>query len=133
MKSVLSFLIITLTLVACQSSTKTKGKTENTSTSAKTKIYKAEDLIKGEFIYVDSSAVLKGSDFIYGVVLNDKAQELIKKTNALKTDQYDMFPVILTGEIIEKNSKDTWQQWLEIKDIVEVNAPKSNQIQLQTQ
>ncbi len=129
MKSVLSFLIISLTLVACQSSTKTSKKTD----SAKTKIYKAEDLIKGEFIYVDSSAVLKGSDFIYGVVLDSKAQELIKKTNALKTDQYDMFPVILTGEIIEKNSKDTWQQWLEIKDIVEVNAPKSNQIQLQTQ
>lgn len=132
MKSIFKLLLIISCLVACQNSKDTK--TSEKSKASKTKIYKAENLIKGEFIFVDNSAVLKGKDFIYGVVLDEKAEELIAQTNALKKDEYDMFPVILTGKVIKKDTKDTWQQWLEIKDIVEVNAPSTaNQIQLQTQ
>ncbi len=131
MKSIASIIILSLGLIACQSSSK-EEQTEAKPTVEKTKIYKAEDLVKGEFIYVDSVAVLKGTDFIYGVVLDEKAEELIEKTNELKTDQYDMFPVIVTGKLTKKESKDTWEDWLVIDQIVEVKPPSNNQIQLQT-
>ena len=43
---------------------------------------------KGEFIFTDNAAVLKGSNFIYGVTIDDMAKELANKVAPVKRDEF---------------------------------------------
>ncbi|KAA1247276.1 hypothetical protein [Aquimarina sp. RZ0] len=81
-------------------------------------------IIRGEFILIDDAGVIKGKDFIYGVVLDDMAKELNKKIKPLQREEYDMVPVVING-IIKPNPKDGWPEVVEIKEIVGVSAPTS--------
>lgn len=76
--------------------------------------------IEAEYIFVSDAAVLKGKNFIYGVVLDEKASELSKKVEPMKKDQYDMVPVVVNGIIKENPNKEGWEKIVEIKEIVEV-------------
>lgn len=76
--------------------------------------------IEAEYIYVSDAAVLKGKDFIYGVILDDKANELTEKVKPMKKDQYDMVPVIVEGVIKSNPLKEGWEKVVEIKKIVKV-------------
>ncbi len=82
--------------------------------------------IEAEYIYVDDAAVLKGTDFIYGVVLNEKTDELNTKVEAVKKNQYDMVPVIVEGIIKPNTVKEGWEKVVEIKNILQV-SPASTQ------
>lgn len=77
--------------------------------------------IEAEYIFVDDAAVLKGTDFIYGVVLNKKTDELNKKVDAVKKNQYDMIPVIVEGVIKPNSLKEGWEKVVEIKNIVKIS------------
>lgn len=127
----LSILLI-FSLMACQKAENQDATNKEKKVSVEaTRIYKAEKMIKGEFIYLDNLAVLKGEDFIYGIKMNDKANELIKKTNQVKRDSFDMIPVTLTGEITKSEEKNTWDEWLTIEEIVEVKAPQKQEVKLE--
>jgi len=76
--------------------------------------------IEAEYIFVADAAVLKGKDFIYGVILDDKANELTEKVKPMKKDQYDMVPVIVEGLIKPNPLKEGWEKVVEIKKIVKV-------------
>ncbi|WP_206604213.1 hypothetical protein [Aquimarina sediminis] len=105
-----SFILITLSLIlfSCKS--------ENNN--------KESDLIRGEFILIDDAAVLKGNDFIYGVVINKLTHELAKKVKPLQREEYDMVPVVVKG-IIKPNPDQGWEEIVEIKEIIGVSAPTS--------
>lgn len=81
-------------------------------------------LIRGEFILIDDAGVIKGKDFIYGVVIDDIAKELNSKVKPLQREEYDMVPVVIKG-IIKKNADDGWPEIVEIKEIVGVSEPTS--------
>ncbi|WP_299900281.1 hypothetical protein [uncultured Aquimarina sp.] len=81
-------------------------------------------LIRGEFILIDDAGVIKGKDFIYGVVIDDIAKELNSKVKPLQREEYDMVPVVVRG-IIKKNEDDGWPEIVEIKEIVGVSEPTS--------
>ncbi|MGY3792420.1 hypothetical protein [uncultured Aquimarina sp.] len=81
-------------------------------------------LIRGEFILIDDAGVIKGKDFIYGVVIDDIAKELNSKVKPLQREEYDMVPVVVKG-IIKKNEDDGWPEIVEIKEIVGVSEPTS--------
>lgn len=82
------------------------------------------DLIRGEFIFIDDAAVIKGTDFIYGVVINDLTHELAKKIEPLQREEYDMVPVVIKG-IVKPNPDEGWEEIVEIKEIIGVSAPTS--------
>ncbi len=82
------------------------------------------NLIRGEFILIDDAAVLKGNDFIYGVIINDVTLELAKKVEPLQREEYDMVPVVVKG-IIKPNPEQGWEEIVEIKEIIGVSAPTS--------
>lgn len=82
------------------------------------------NLIRGEFILIDDAAVIKGKDFIYGVVINDLTQELAKKVAPLQREEYDMVPVVIKG-IVKPNPEQGWEEIVEIKEIIGVSAPTS--------
>jgi len=81
-------------------------------------------LIRGEFILIEDAAVIKGNDFIYGVVIDEAALELAEKIKPLQREEYDMVPVVIKG-IIKSNPHQGWGEVVEIKEIVGVSAPTS--------
>ncbi|GAA4276053.1 hypothetical protein [Aquimarina mytili] len=82
------------------------------------------NLIRGEFILIDDAAVIKGKDFIYGVVIDEITRELAKKVSPLQREEYDMVPVVIKG-IIKPNPEQGWEEIVEIKEIIGVSAPTS--------
>tara|TARA_R110000850_G_scaffold271031_2_gene404668 strand:+ start:64364 stop:64723 length:360 start_codon:yes stop_codon:yes gene_type:complete len=83
--------------------------------------------IAADFIYFDDAAVLKGSDFIYGVKLDDKAKELSEKVAPVKKDEYDMVPVVVKGIINKREEgQEGWEEIFTITEIVKVSNRPSN-------
>ena len=114
MKKIIVLITLFVSLSACKNDQKTTLVTTENSNLA---------VYKGEFIFTDGAAVLKGSDFIYGVVVDDKMKELADKVAPVKKDVYDMVPVIVTGTLAPgPQDIETWEEFLTIIDIVQVSA-----------
>jgi hypothetical protein len=98
MKKIIVLITLFVSLSACKNDQKTTLVTTENSNLA---------VYKGEFIFTEGAAVLKGTDFIYGVVVDDKMKELADKVAPAKKDVYDMVPVIVTGTLLQglKKSK----------------------------
>ena len=114
MKKIITLIALFISVSACKNDQKTTLVTTENSNLA---------VYKGEFIFTDGAAVLKGSDFIYGVVVDDKMKELADKVAPAKKDVYDMVAVIVTGTLAPgPQDKETWGEFLTIIDIVQVSA-----------
>ncbi len=107
-------IIVTLCLFSCKSDKKSDQDIDNG----------ISKLIRGEFILVDNAGVIKGKDFIYGVVLDDMATQLNEKTKPLKREEYDMVPVVIQG-VVKPNPEEGWPEVVEIKEIIGVTKPVS--------
>ncbi len=80
------------------------------------------NIYSGEFIYLADGAVLKGSNFIYGVTLDEMAEELAKKVAPVKKEDYDMVPVVVKGALSKKpEGEEGWEEILTIKEIINVS------------
>lgn len=113
--------LIFVSAIACQDS-KTPKPTE-----AKTEtVIDSVQVLEGEFIYIDSSAVLKGTSFVYGVKIDSLAGVLAQQTDSLKRNQFDMIPVRLKGVINANENKTGWEKIVTIKKILQVSPPKSH-------
>merc|ERR1711977_504579 len=122
MKKTLLLLLFIATVVSCNNTKKeTETETEKETASATNENVRT---YRGEFIYTDDAAVLKGNNFIYGVTIDDKSQELADKVSKVEKDDYDMVPVIITG-VVSPNPKaeteEVWEEILTIKDILHVS------------
>ena len=82
-------------------------------------------VIEGEFIYLADAAVLKGKDFVYGVELDSVAMDLVDKTTALKTDDFDLVPVKVRAKIIPNPKQEGWHEIVQIREILEI--PENDQ------
>ena len=84
---------------------------------------KKDDLIilSGDYVFYDNAAVLQTNKSVYGIVINEKVNELNQKLSSIKKDEFDFIPVILKGRL-ENKSKDEegWSVKLEITEIVEI-------------
>ncbi|MDH7446278.1 hypothetical protein [Aquimarina sp. 2201CG14-23] len=112
MKNFFIILTLSLSIISCKNDSKKSSDTEEPS------------LIRGEFILIDDAGVIKGKDFIYGVVIDEMAIELNKKIKPLQREEYDMVPVVIKGTI-KANTEDGWPEVVEIKEIVGVSEPTS--------
>ncbi|MDN6279641.1 MAG: hypothetical protein L0J45_01410 [Psychroflexus sp.] len=123
-----------LVLISCQENGKKDASATQKDVQKEkgTRTAEVDKHVKGDFIYIDSLAVLKGENFIYGITMNKKAEELVERTNAVKKDSFDMVPVTLIGEIKKSEDKNTWEEWLRIEEIVEVKAPQKQKVKLET-
>ncbi|WP_405208959.1 hypothetical protein [Aquimarina sp. LLG6339-5] len=111
MKKSFLLIIVSLLIFSCKNEKSQSSDSETT-------------LIRGEFILIDNAGVIKGKDFIYGVIIDDLANELNKKIKPLQREEYDMVPVVIKG-IVKKNTEDGWPEVVEIKEIVGVSEPTS--------
>ena len=120
------FFLSLVICAACVGSCKQDSKSSNLEEKT---IYSEPDVnfktMSGEFIYMDSVAVFKRNDEIYGVIMNAKAKELITVVQNLDKDPYASFDVTLNAEIKNNQKKDTWPQAINIQNIIKVK-PSSN-------
>jgi len=123
MKKTIFLLTIALStvLISCKNSEEKKDTVENDPNV--TEQVENSPLFRGEFIYLkeENAAVLKGTDYIYGVVIDDMALALANQVNAVKKDPLDMVPVIVRG-VVKKNPdlKEAGQAWDEVITINEI-------------
>jgi len=127
----LSLLILTLIFGACKNDSKDQETANQPSLTENT-----YEVYKGEYFYSEDGAVLKGSNFIYAVTLDDLAKELARQIAPVKREEYDMVPVIVRG-VVERNpaldrGQEVWEQIITIKEIVSVgNAPAEADIKIE--
>ncbi|GAA4109215.1 hypothetical protein GCM10022393_05690 [Aquimarina addita] len=111
MKKSIILLFVSLLIFSCKKDTSKESDKEPT-------------LIRGEFILIDGAGVIKGADFIYGVIIDDMAKQLDAKVKPLQREEYDMVPVVING-IIQKNADEGWPEVVKITEIIGVTEPTS--------
>ena len=99
MKKITLLVALALLIFSCKNTEEKDPKLVSNETSdSKITIY------QGEFIYLADAAVLKGSNFIYGVALDEMSEELAKQVETVKKEEFDMVPVI-EKVLFQKNLK----------------------------
>jgi short-subunit dehydrogenase involved in D-alanine esterification of teichoic acids len=81
----------------------------------------------GEFIYADSAAVFHTKSAIYGVIINEKAEELITKIQDTNPDPYASFDVTLKVIIKDNTEEDAWPELVNIQNIIKVEQSKDDE------
>lgn len=126
----LAVFLLSAILISCQ---ETSEKDTTKKQEKKTVPTDSVQVIRGEYIYVDSSAVLKGKTFIYGVKLDSLSVALGEKVNSMKKSPYEMIPVKIKGIIKKNENISGWSKIVEIKEVLKVMEPKPKKaIQIKT-
>lgn len=120
-KYIIALSMLAVGFIGCQNEAQKKEVPEKTA-----KVVDSLKILNGEFIYVDSAAVLKGNDFIYGVEIDSMAKVLAAQVDSLKRNEFDMVPVILEGTVKQNEQKEGWDEILTIKKIIKVSKPISD-------
>ncbi len=86
----------------------------------------------GDFLMTDEGAILENGNRIFGVVVNDVAKELGKKTKEVQKTEFDMVQVTVKGEVGPNTTgKEGWEEYLTIKEIMDIaNKPSVTDIEL---
>lgn len=138
MKKLHLILLVVITLAACKNNASEQEAATGQETAVENpgKMPKSEAKLpryRGEFIYIDDAAVLKGRDFIYGVKVDETSLALAKMVDKIKQEPYDMVPVIVEGILEDKPAgQEGWDKILTIKNIVTVsNKPAKADIKIE--
>lgn len=124
MKKIALLIVLSIITFSCKDSEEKTSKkmidSEAKESTSNDKIY------KGDFIYTADAAVLKGDNFIYGVVLNDMATELAERVKPAKETDFDMVPVAIKGIVSPKpEGQEGWPEIVTITEIVMVGKKPS--------
>ncbi|WP_040279443.1 hypothetical protein [Psychroserpens damuponensis] len=130
MKKLLVLLMMFTVFVSCKEDKKTEvdsSQDDKTIVAQDGKTPKQSDglvAVQGDFIYYADAAVLKTPTKIYGVVVDEKMQELQTQVKAYKKLDTDMVPVTIRGRMFKKDpSEEGWEDRIEIKEILKVSPP----------
>lgn len=125
-------LILIITLAFIVTSCKNQEQNDTDTPIVEEQSHQDQNVFQGEFIYSEEAAVLKGDDFIYGVELNDLSKDLANQVSTIKTEEYDMVPVIVKGDLNPRSQgTEGWEKVLTITQIVHVSkTPAKAGIQL---
>lgn len=117
---ILPFLILFSLIATGMLSCKNSSSEERT--SEETEQMEEEEIFSGELTFTPEAAVFVGSSFIYGVEINDKAKELAKRVEAVKSDKHDIVPVKVRGSVSpKKEGQEGWDEILIITQIIDVS------------
>lgn len=82
----------------------------------------------GEFLYLSDAAVFNTGTEIYGVIIDEKMQELHNWCTPVKRDEYDMIPVYIKGIIEDNTAEEGWDKLIRITDIDSLLNPTDKSI-----
>ena len=116
MKKIITILFIAALFASCKNDSKSpipvKGNEEEISVRQ----------LSGNFTYFADAAVFQTKSELFGVVENNKAQELVKMAEPLKDEYTDEVAVILKVKVIKKpEHEEGWENRIEIIDIISVS------------
>ncbi|MBT8256533.1 MAG: hypothetical protein KJO23_08335 [Bacteroidia bacterium] len=118
-------LAFAVTMVSCKNSEEKSEASENDPALTEQADPGSFPMYQGEFIFLEEGAVLKGSNFIYGVVIDAKARQLAAQVEPVKKDAFDMVAVVVRGEVSKnpdvKNPGEGWEELITIKEILAVS------------
>ncbi|WP_034042005.1 hypothetical protein [Wocania ichthyoenteri] len=130
MKKVLTVILCLSAFLSCKKEIKNQEREKSIVTENSEQTAKQSDgltLLKGEFVYYADAAVLQTHAEIYGVILNDKVDELNDKAKSFKKRPTDFVLVEVRGKITQKpKGEEGWDNQVEIKEILSVK-PASNE------
>jgi len=123
MKNILYLFLLSAVLVSCKNSEeKITEVTEETIENKGPEVDVRLPIYRGEFIFTNDAAVLKGKNFIYGVAIDANSKELAAKVEPVKEDEFDMVPVVVQGVLSKKpEGQEGWDEILAIKKIISVS------------
>lgn len=125
MKKLAFYIILTVLIVSCKENTK-----ETISADSPEKTAKQSDgltLLKGDFLYLADAAVLQTHREVYGVIIDEKMEELNEQAKLLKDTEFDWVEVEIRGEITQKPEKEEgWDNRVAIKEILNVTKGENN-------
>ena len=119
--------IILITLISIVSFSCKKDITTNQEKESKIELDSSEEKVyRGDFIFLEDAAVLKGDKFIYGVTIDDLSKQLADKVKVVKSSDFDMVPVAVKGNVTQKpEGQEGWDEILTITEIVVVGSKPS--------
>jgi len=130
MKKLILLLCIVTTFVSCKNDEKKENETVNEESELSTD----ESTVTGSFVYYADAAVFQTKSELFGVVENEKLQDLIVQAETLKDEPSDEVAVTLKVKITKNtDNKEVWENWIEILEIIKVskaNPEDSNIIKL---
>ncbi|MFD1161577.1 MULTISPECIES: hypothetical protein [Hwangdonia] len=130
MKRVFFIALVLTVFISCKKDAESQKSEETISLDSEERTAKQSDgltLLKGEFVYYADAAVLQTHAQIYGVILNDKVEELNNKAKAFKKEPTDFVQVEIRGKITQKpEGEEGWDNRVEIKEILSVTASKND-------
>ena len=59
-------------------------------------------ILSGDYVFYNNAAVLQTNKNVYGIVINEKVNELNQRLTSIKKDEFDFIPVILKGKLQNK-------------------------------
>jgi uncharacterized membrane-anchored protein YitT (DUF2179 family) len=122
--SILSILVCLLILGSCKTESKDSEVDEKT---IKAELQGSLKTMTGEFIYADSAAVFQTKNMVYGVVINQIAEELIASVRNLDPNPYASFTATLKVKIESNTQEDAWPKVVKIQNIIKVEQSKDEQ------
>lgn len=133
MKRIFLLLMLAFAVVSCKNSEEKQSEGPDAATEAQSEGTAEMRNYRGEFLYLSDGAVLKGDNFIYGVALDVKAQELADRVKPIKVDSFDMVPVFIKGVVNKKApGAEGWDEIITIKEIINVsNKPSEADIKFE--
>ena len=124
--------ILILIVILCFSSCKNESVQNSSLEENRAKSYDANDgyiTMKGDFVYDvnKNAAVLQTTNEIFGIVIDETTKQLNEKVAPFKEDAYTSVPVTVRVKKVENTNKESlWKYNLEIKEILNVEAPDPN-------
>ncbi len=116
MKKFLLILALAVTAFSCQDESRQDLMNQNETE----KVPDSIQTLTGEFIYAGDAAILRGSDFVYGVTIDSMSKVLAKQVEAFQKEEFDMVPVRVKGKIVPNPRQEGWHENIEIREIIEI-------------
>ncbi|MGJ8591616.1 MAG: hypothetical protein ACSHXF_03665 [Aquaticitalea sp.] len=127
MKKVIVILFVLIAFVSCKNNESKNAQTAEEGTVVTTD----GTTVTGSFMYYDDASVFQTQSELFGVVENEKLQDLILQAETLKTEDSDEVAVILKVKKSKKpENEEGWDNRIEILEIIKVSKgnPKDNNI-----
>ena len=116
MKKFLLILSLAFTAFSCQD----EGRQDLMNQPEAEKVPDSIQTLTGEFIYAGDAAILRGSDFVYGVTIDSKSKVLAEQVQPFQKEEFDMVPVKVKGKIVPNPRQEGWDENIEIREIIEI-------------
>jgi hypothetical protein len=127
MKKLIALLCVVATFISCKNDEKKETETVN----EELEVSIDESTVVGSFMYFADAAVFQTKSELFGVVENEKLQDLILQAETLKREASDEVAVVLKVKKSKKpENEEGWENRIEILEIIKVSKanPEDNKI-----